>query len=78
MTNGPMTSFRTRITLSPQIPGLHVGGDGATYVGDRSSLRRVGGTASHPIELAVMLSMAIPFALHFARNAPATGRARWG
>jgi GT2 family glycosyltransferase/O-antigen ligase len=59
-----------------QIPGLHVGADGATYVGDRSTLRRVGGTASHPIELAVMLCMAVPFALHRARRA--VGRARWG
>jgi O-antigen ligase len=54
------------------IPGLTT-----TYVGElveRSGLNRVGGTATHPIEFGVVLTMALPLAIAHARMAP---RHRW-
>ncbi len=53
----------TRYYLS--IPGL-TENQSFTTIQDRSSLRRISATASHPIEFGVMLSMALPLALHFA------------
>lgn len=64
-----------------QLPGLQAGADAATYIGTRSSFRRVGGTTAHPIELAVALTIALPLALHMARRAGLTQSSRlfwWG
>lgn len=48
-----------------QIPGLTPHTE-LLSVNDRSGYNRVAGTASHPIEYGVVLSMLLPLALHFA------------
>ncbi len=62
----------TRYYLS--IPGLSEN-QSFTTIQDRSSLRRISATASHPIEFGVVLSMALPLALHYA-FAPGVRRSR--
>jgi O-antigen ligase len=47
-------------------PGLTPTSSAASAIAERSSLRRVAGTASHPIEFGVVLAMVLPLALHFA------------
>ncbi len=44
-------------------------------IAERSDLRRVAGTAGHPIEFGVVLAMVLPLALHYALTA-APGRPR--
>jgi O-antigen ligase len=48
-----------------RIPGLSVN-SAASFIQDRASLRRVAGTASHPIEFGVVLAGTLPIALHYA------------
>lgn len=48
-----------------RIPGLSVNSVGS-FIQDRASLRRVAGTASHPIEFGVVLAGTLPIALHYA------------
>ncbi|MGO4535824.1 O-antigen ligase family protein [Leifsonia sp. 2MCAF36] len=50
---------------SIQIPGLSPHAM-VLSVNDRSGFNRVAGTATHPIEFGVVLSMMLPLALHFA------------
>lgn len=46
------------------------------FVIERAGLNRVAGTATHPIELSVVLSMTLPLALNMALFGPRTKRAR--
>ena len=48
-----------------QIPGL-VNGQTLSSVYDRNGLARTAGTATHPIEFGVALTMMLPIALHYA------------
>ena len=48
-----------------QVPGL-VQNSAMTVITDRSGFNRPAGTALHPIEFGVVLTMVLPFALHFA------------
>jgi polysaccharide biosynthesis protein PslJ len=48
-----------------QIPGMSTG-QVLSSVYDRNGLARTAGTASHPIEFGVVLTMMLPLALHFA------------
>jgi polysaccharide biosynthesis protein PslJ len=57
------------------LPGLTENTD-LTAVGERSILRRVNGTASHPIEFGVALGMILPLAVHRAFSAGITHRRR--
>jgi hypothetical protein len=57
-------------------PGFKaVGHEGFTYT--RDGLRRVAGTARHPIEFGLAMAAVLPIALHFAAHAR-TLVARWG
>ncbi|MDT3443505.1 O-antigen ligase family protein [Pseudofrankia sp. BMG5.37] len=55
-------------------PGLHQDAAAAAIL-ERSNLRRVAGTAGHPIEFGVLLAMVLPLALHFAMSS-SPGRSR--
>ena len=51
-----------------RLPGLVAGSvAGESFIDTRSVLRRVQGTAAHPIEMAVFAGMVLPLALHYAR-----------
>jgi polysaccharide biosynthesis protein PslJ len=63
------------ITASLSLPGLSASDD-AGVIDFRSAVRRVQATAAHPIELAVVMAMAVPLALHFARWATSYGVSR--
>ena len=52
------------------VPGLEIGGDMADFQKRGDGLFRVAGTATHYIEFSVVLAMAVPFGLHFARFGP--------
>lgn len=55
-------------------PGLHRYSDQlATGIGVRSDLRRVFGTARHPIEFGVVMAAVLPIALHYAFLARTAG-----
>jgi len=59
-----------------KVPGL-VANDAAQLIQERSSFRRVAGTASHPIEFGVVLSMLFPIALHCALHETERRRLHW-
>ena len=48
------------------IPGLKENSDLAALLSDRNNLTRPPGTAIHPIEFGAVLTMILPFALHYA------------
>jgi hypothetical protein len=50
------------------VPGLRTTVEGATFITERSTFRRVAGTTLHPIEFSVVLCIALPFALHLAMH----------
>lgn len=58
-----------------QIPGLSPNYEFGA-VAQRSIFNRVYATAIHPIEFGVVLSLALPLAIHYATSAP-KGRRRW-
>ena len=62
---------QVNITEYIRLPGLVFLGDVADFQprGD-GGLFRVAGTATHYIEFSVVMAMAVPFAIHFARFAP--------
>jgi O-antigen ligase len=72
-----MLQFFTGFDITPllKIPGLSVN-EPLALINERSSFRRVAGTAGHPIEFGVVLAMAFPIALHVAFTAP-KGRGFW-
>lgn len=49
-----------------RIPGLSVHDSTSEFIQSRSGFNRVAGFATHPIEYGVVLSMALPLALHLA------------
>lgn len=57
------------VTRYIRFPGLSDGGQQLDLIGARDGLRRVSGTASHPIEFGVVLGVLTPIALHFAFQA---------
>lgn len=60
-----------------KFPGLRLAGE-LKPIQEGGAVRRVAGTALHPIEFGVVLTMALPIALHFAFLAPAhLRRRRW-
>ncbi|HKE99804.1 MAG TPA: O-antigen ligase family protein [Actinomycetes bacterium] len=64
------------ITKLLKIPGLSEN-QPLALINQRSSFRRVAGTASHPIEFGVVLAMALPVALHCAFTAVQGRLWRW-
>jgi GT2 family glycosyltransferase/O-antigen ligase len=78
--NGLLALLQFTLAFDPfqylSLPGLPVQGDSATYIGERSILRRVGGTTSHPIELAVLEACVLPIALYFVGVRGLSRRAR--
>jgi O-antigen ligase len=48
-----------------KIPGLRAN-HALVFIGERSKFRRVAGTASHPIEMGMVLATVLPLALHYA------------
>lgn len=50
-----------------RFPGLSANG-AVDYISGRSVFRRVAGTASHPIEFGVVLTLALPLAIHLATS----------
>jgi len=52
-----------------RLPGFTVHSSTAEFVESRSGFNRVAGLATHPIEYGVVLSMALPIALHLALTA---------
>jgi hypothetical protein len=58
------------------IPGLSSGA-ALTFVGDRSSFRRVAGTSQHPLEFGILMAMVLPIAMHYAFCAPKPSNRRW-
>lgn len=63
------------IAQALRIPGLTPNA-GLAFISERSEFRRVAGTASHPIELGMVLALCVPLALHLAFNAT-RDRLRW-
>lgn len=62
---------------SANFPGLALNAETVSdYVIKRSGLNRVSGTATHPIELSVVLSMTLPLALNMALFGPRAKRVR--
>lgn len=78
--NGLLALLQFNFAFDPfqyiSLPGLAVQGDSAIYIGERSIFRRVGGTTSHPIELAVLEASVLPIALYFAMVHGLSRRAR--
>lgn len=78
--NGLLALLQFNFAFDPfqyvSLPGLSVPGDSAIYIGERSIFRRVGGTTSHPIELAVLEASVLPIALYFAAVHGLSRRAR--
>jgi O-antigen ligase len=66
----------THIALASMIrlPGLTTNSDVSHFLEARGSFHRAAATATHPIELGVVLALALPIALHFAVT---ERRARW-
>jgi O-antigen ligase len=64
-----ITQFYTGIEITPlfEIPGLRSASE-LSFIGQRAALRRVAGTAAHPIEFGVILAIMLPIALHYAMN----------
>ncbi|WP_051791699.1 O-antigen ligase family protein [Amycolatopsis jejuensis] len=60
-----------------RLPGLTVHTSTADFVQSRDGFNRVAGLATHPIEYGVVLSMALPIALHLALTAQRRKAARW-
>ena len=63
-----------------RFPGLEAGASGDSFIDVRSSLRRVEGTAGHPLDFALLMTVMLPLAVHYARS-PDEGRRRlawWG
>ncbi len=60
-----------------RVPGLTVHESTADFVQSRDGFNRVAGLATHPIEYGVVLSMALPLALHLALTAQRHKPARW-
>ncbi|RJQ84569.1 O-antigen ligase family protein [Amycolatopsis panacis] len=60
-----------------RLPGLTVHASTADFVQSRDGFNRVAGLATHPIEYGVVLSMALPLALHLAVTARRHRPARW-
>lgn len=58
-----------------KIPGLQAN-HALHFIGERSNFRRVAGTATHPIEMGMVLATMLPLALHYAAYA-ATHKRRW-
>jgi len=58
------------------IPGLSAAGD-ITFIGERSGLRRVSGTARHPLEFGLLMALVLPIALHYACYTPRPHNRRW-
>ncbi len=58
-----------------KIPGLQANHT-LHLIGERSNFRRVAGTASHPIEMGVVLAAILPLALHYAAYTK-VHRRRW-
>jgi O-antigen ligase len=58
------------------IPGLTAVGD-ITYIGTRSGLRRVSGTARHPLEFGMLMALVLPIALHYAFWTPKPRNRKW-
>lgn len=58
-----------------RFPGLRLAGE-LKPIQEGGAVRRVAGTALHPIEFGVVLTMALPLALHFAFHAPAALKCR--
>jgi polysaccharide biosynthesis protein PslJ len=66
------------VTRYIAIPGLSTGGPSIIGIDERSGLRRVAGTATHPIEFGVVLGVLLPVALHVAVHAaPGERLGRW-
>jgi polysaccharide biosynthesis protein PslJ len=60
-----------------QVPGLSAN-NALVSISDRSGLTRPAGTALHPIEFGVVLTMILPFALHYAlSDTHRSGPRRW-
>lgn len=59
--------FGIEVATYVKIPGL-VANNAAQLIQERSSFRRVSGTASHPIEFGVALSVLLPITIHYALN----------
>jgi O-antigen ligase len=69
--------FNLDIAHIIQIPGLTANHQFGELI-ERSAYRRVTGTTSHPIEFGVVLSAALPLAIHYGRfSATRTQRRRW-
>ena len=63
-----IVQFETGMTFTNliQIPGLSESGALAAAVGDRDGFSRPAGTAVHPIEYGIVLTMLLPIAIHVA------------
>ena len=59
-----------------RIPGLGAQEEGGQFIATRHIFRRVSGTTAHGIEFSVVLTMALPLALHYAWQA-GQDRRRW-
>src|SRR5262249_55647183 len=60
-----------------ELPGLRSAAE-LSFIGQRAALRRVAGTAAHPIEFGVILAIMLPLALHYAMTAAdRRSRHRW-
>jgi len=60
-----------------RLPGFTVHSSTAEFVESRSGFNRVAGLATHPIEYGVVLSMALPLALHLALTARVHKGLKW-
>jgi polysaccharide biosynthesis protein PslJ len=58
------------------IPGLSSSAP-LTFIGGRSSFRRVAGTAQHPLEFGILMAMVLPIAMHYAFSTPKPANRRW-
>jgi O-antigen ligase len=58
------------------LPGLHARAD-EPMVQERGSVRRVAGTAEHPIEFGVLCAMLLPICAHYSFQAGRRGRPAW-
>ena len=60
-----------------KIPGLQANGDYVAVL-SRASFRRPSGTATHPIEMACVVAMALPLSIHRGLHFGGTMLRRWG
>lgn len=63
---GLLQFFGTDLVVQMRLPGLTLNRELNTIIGFRGGLPRVTATAVHAIEFAVIMSLLLPFALHFA------------